>query len=152
MELMADRSTHMRYLKSQISRVSSCCENVHRLGASLEDLRGGLTVMQDKVVNLAKLLDHEHQFVDATTHELRSNIQDVVSKQGMIQDLLFGQDCQVMQQPVCRHCHLGPVLHTGTCSQTLTLAGGRYWHLRWGMYAGIVICWHPFRGHPKVPG
>lgn len=52
--------------------------------------------MQDKVVKLAKLFDHEHDFVDATARDLKSLIQDIGSKQGIIQDLLFGKDCQVL--------------------------------------------------------
>lgn len=97
----------MRYLQSQLGRLSSCCEQVERLGAYVEDMRGALTTMQDKVVNLAQLLDHEHNFVDASIQDLSSCLKDVDSKQVMFHDLFFGKACKVYNLH-----HLSTCVHT----------------------------------------
>eukprot|EP00892_Ulva_mutabilis_P003489 jgi/Ulvmu1/1511/UM011_0241.1 len=89
--LMADRTTHMRYLESQLERMQSCCIKVNVVGKDVEDLRNGLIVMQDKVVNLAKLLDHEHHSVDAAIQDCKAKMNDLANQQLTVHDLLCGQ-------------------------------------------------------------
>lgn len=96
MHLMADRSTHMRYLESQLGRMQVCCDKVHGLGSDVEDLRRGMIIMQDKVVNLAKLLDHERRSVDDAVQQCKTSVQELVSKQQVVHDLLFGQGTEVL--------------------------------------------------------
>ena len=46
----------MRYLESQLDRMNAACSTVNSFDRRIEDMRGGLTVLQDKVVNLARML------------------------------------------------------------------------------------------------
>lgn len=88
--LMTDRTSHMRYLESQLERMNAACSKFSSFDCRLEDMRGQVTMLQDKVINLARMLDaHSHSVVN-TAAEIRETATDVSKKQQIVHDLLFG--------------------------------------------------------------
>jgi hypothetical protein len=97
--LMADRSTYMRYLESQLERMNKTCSTVKAFDSRIEDMRGGLTVLQDKVVNLARMLDAHNSCVEDTAAAFRETASDLSRKQQVVHDLLFGGAAQQVCTP-----------------------------------------------------
>ena len=92
---MTDRTSHMRYLESQLDRMNAACSTVNSFDRRIEDMRGGLTVLQDKVVNLARMLDAHSVSVEDTAVAFRETATDLSRKQQVVHDLLFGGSTQV---------------------------------------------------------
>jgi hypothetical protein len=98
---MTDRTSHMRYLEAQLERMNAACSTVQTFDGKIEDMRGGLTLLQDKVLNLARMLHVHSQNVESTATAFRETTTDLRKKQQVVHDLLFGGSVQVcmLQHP-----------------------------------------------------
>jgi hypothetical protein len=98
--LMTDRTSHMRYLEAQLERMNAACSTVQTFDCKIEDMCGGLAMLQDKVVNLARMLDTHSHSVESTATAFRQTAADLSRKQQVVHDLLFGGSAQVCMIPI----------------------------------------------------
>lgn len=59
--LLTDRSSYITYLESQLERVSAACLTVQSFDERLEAAVGGIRVLEEKVLNLARLVSCAQQ-------------------------------------------------------------------------------------------
>lgn len=85
----------MRYLESQLERMNAACSTVSTFDCKIDDMRGGLCLLQDKVVNLARMLDAHSVSVEDTAAAFRDTATDLSRKQQVVHDLLFGGSAKV---------------------------------------------------------
>lgn len=59
--LLTDRSSYIAYLESQLERVSAACLTVQSFDERLEAAVSGIRVLEEKVLNLARLVSCAQQ-------------------------------------------------------------------------------------------
>lgn len=75
--LLTDRTSYIAYLESQLERVSAACLTVQSFDERLEQAVSGIRCLEEKVLNLARLVSCTQQFAEAQEAAARDTAADV---------------------------------------------------------------------------
>jgi len=63
--LLTDRASYISYLESQLERVSAACLTVQSFDERIESAVSGIRCLEEKLLNLARLVSCTQQFAEA---------------------------------------------------------------------------------------
>ena len=96
-QLMTDRSTYILYLESQLDRITSSCLTVQSFDARIEAVNSSVRTLEEKVLNVAKLVRSHQTFAEESEDVQRKTIEQLKNRVQLSHDLLFGEQIEVRQ-------------------------------------------------------
>lgn len=78
--LLTDRSAYMTYLETQVERVTTACLGYEGFDTKITSLTTNQTALEDKVVNLAKLVSSGQQYSEQCTSDVKSTMERVIPR------------------------------------------------------------------------
>ena len=78
--LLTDRSAYMTYLETQVERVTTACLGYEGFDSKITSLTTNQTALEDKVVNLAKLVSSGQQYSEQCTSGVQSTMERVIPR------------------------------------------------------------------------